>query len=112
MGGRGSRLAVLMRWRCLPPAAVPHTCVRCEVRTLTLNLCSAAPDSESQMHTTLSRPQVARRRQSEDQEQDVTLPLCAGRIMYHWQPTKAFHIITLPLLSVTASLLPSGEKAQ
>lgn len=31
---------------------------------------------------------------------------------HHWQPACVFHTNTLPLLSVTASLLPSAEKQQ
>lgn len=33
-------------------------------------------------------------------------------IMYHWHPAATCHTMTEPLLSVMASLLPSGEKQQ
>lgn len=49
---------------------------------LTLNLNRGAPLSASHTAITLSLPAVTNRRQSNDQEQEVTLPLCAAGIWY------------------------------
>ena len=68
----------------------------------------ALPLRSRQQHRTRAHtqrsPAVTRCLQSKLQLQAVTLPLCASLTWYHWQPASAFHTITLPLASVTASL--------